>query len=258
MDEVVEKRVSENDLAMFTQRVNDLLECKYILASKRIASLLKGVVSISVFTESVAACLKNFSYATEFARNRLLVSDGDGVKAKMTLPVDRLRLFTFVFCLLAEIDSGERDFTKFLSEYFGDETNESYRKFCAEIIVPFKKAGEFLLREANPDGVDAETAQKGMAYFGAETIYVSSAVYDSVITLLNKVKAKADNDFQGGGDQRAECVEMTDAFINAFLSKNPKLIRIVWIGFKNTLLKVRGFEREVAAIKNILIEANLA
>ena len=43
----------KNDIALFTHRVNDLLECKYILAAKRISSLLKCVVSLPVLMEKV-------------------------------------------------------------------------------------------------------------------------------------------------------------------------------------------------------------
>ena len=64
-------------------------------------------------------------------------------------------------------------------------------------------------------------------------------------------------EFLGDGEQRAECVEMADAFINAVQSKNPKLIKITWIGLKNTAYSVHGFERNIANIKNVLMEANL-
>lgn len=258
MENMSETITIKNDLAVFIQRVNALLESKYILADKKISSLLKFIVSSQVLMDVLTESLKTLSYAAEFARNRLIVSDGNGVKAKMTLPVDRIRLFTFVFCLLAEIDAGERDFTKFLTEYFGAENaNDSFRKFCDEILVPFKKAGEHLLRETAPDNLDRETVQKGVSYFDAESIYVSSATSDSVINVINRVKNKVEKDFHGSGEQHAECNQITDAFVNALLSKNPKLINIVWIGFKNTLKNVKGFEREIARIKNILTEANL-
>ena len=259
MENTAETIIVKNESAMFTQRVNALLESKYILADKKISSLLKGIVSSQVLMDVLRESLKTMTYAAEFARNRLIDSDANnGVRAKMTLPVDKKRLFTFVFCLLAEIDAGERDFSKFLTEYFGAENaNESFGKFCDEIIVPFKKAGEHLLRETDTDGLDREAVQKGVSYFDAESIYVSSATSDAVIIVINKIKNKVEKDFQGGGEQYSECMQIIDAFVNALFSKNPKLINIVWIGFKNTLKCVKGFEREVARIKNILTEANL-
>ena len=167
-------------------------------------------------------------------------------------------MFTFVFCLLAEIDSGSRDLTKFLNEYFeSDSLNESYQKFCAEIIVPFKKAGENILKDADPDYVDLSSVQSGSEFFVAEGVYVSPAVNDSAITTLEKIRVRLDNDFQGDGQDRAECVEMTDALINAVLSKNPKLISIMWIGFKNTFILVKGFEKEIENLKTLFSEANL-
>ena len=258
MEKFTEQNRIQNDIYTFTQRANAMIEAKYILAAKKISSLLKGVVSIPLLTDSVAHCLKNFSYANEFARNRMLVSDGNQVKTKMTLPVDKVRLITFVFCLLAEIDSGSRDLTKFLNEYFeSDSLNESYQKFCADIIVPFKKAGENILKDADPDYVDLSSAHKGEEFFNAEEVYVSPAVSDATVTLLEKISVRLDNDFQGDGQDRAECVEMTDALINAILSKNPKLISIMWIGFKNTFMLVKGFDKEIENLKTLLSEANL-
>ena len=258
MEEITLNASRENELAVFDERVNALIESKYILADKRIASLLKGIVSGSYLMSVVEESLKTFSYATEFARNRLLVSDGDGVKARMTLPVDKVRLFTFVFCLLADIDAGKRDFTKFLTEYFGEETaNDSFRRFCGEIIVPFKKAGESLLKDTDSDAQEKEEERKGALYFGAETVYISAAVTDAVSSACARIKTKLDKDFQGGGEQRAECMELVDAFLNAVMSRNPKLIRIVWTGLKYTLRSVRGFEREIAAVKNVLVDGNL-
>ena len=144
----VEQSKTQNDLILFAERANAMIESKYILAAKKISSLLKGIVSISYLMDTVSHCLKNFSYANEFARNRKLVPDGSQVKSKLTLPNDKTRLFTFVFCLLAEIDSGERDLTKFLNEYFdAPSLNDSYQSFCADVIIPFKKAGESIIKE---------------------------------------------------------------------------------------------------------------
>ena len=258
MENIFENNKTQNDLFLFVERANAMIESKYIIAAKKISSLLKGIVSVSYLMDNVTHCLKNFSYVAEFARNRMLVSDGSQVKTKLTLPVDKVRLFTFVFCLLAEIDSGSRDFTKFLNEYFeSDSLNESYQKFCAEIIVPFKKAGENILKDADPDCVDTVAIQEGANFFNAEQIYVSPAVNDSVLNILSKTRVRLDNDFQGDTHDRAECVVVTDALINAFLSKNPKLITITWIVFKNTFMLVKGFDKEIESLKTIFSEANL-
>ncbi len=258
MEEATLSASRESELVTFNERVNALIESKYILADKRIASLLKGIVAGPYLMSVVEESLKTFSYAAEFARNRLLISDGDKVKAKLTLPVDKVRLFTFVFCLLAEIDAGKRDFTKFLTEYYGEDTaNDGFRRFCGEIIVPFKKAGESLLKDTDSDVQEREEEKKGAQYFNVETVYITAAGTDGVAATCGKIKTKLDKDFHGGGEQRAECMEVVDAFLNAVMSRNPKLIRIAWIGLKYTLKSVRGFEREIASLKNILVDGNL-
>ncbi|MBR2371407.1 MAG: hypothetical protein IKA90_00885, partial [Clostridia bacterium] len=87
MEKFTEQNRIQNDIYTFAQRANAMIEAKYILAAKKISSLLKGIVSIPLLMDNVAHCLKSFSYANEFARNRMLVSDGNQIKTKMTLPV---------------------------------------------------------------------------------------------------------------------------------------------------------------------------
>ena len=123
--------------------------------------------------------------------------------------------------------------------------------------MPFKKAGESLLKDTDSDAQEKEEERKGALYFGAETVYISAAVTDAVSSACARIKTKLDKDFQGGGEQRAECMELVDAFLNAVMSRNPKLIRIVWTGLKYTLRSVRGFEREIAAVRNVLVDGNL-
>ena len=80
---------------------------------------------------------------------------------------------------------------------------------------------------------------------------------DAVLSVLSKIMVRLDNDFQGDSGDRAECVAVADAFFSAFLTKNPKLISITWIGFKNTFMLVKGFDKEIEGLKSILVQANL-
>ena len=54
MKEVSRQNSIQNDIFLFRERVNALIESKYIIAEQKISSLLKGIVSISFLTDTVA------------------------------------------------------------------------------------------------------------------------------------------------------------------------------------------------------------
>ena len=74
MENTAETIIVKNESAMFTQRVNALLESKYILADKKISSLLKGIVSSQVLMDVLRESLKTMTYEIGRASCRERVS----------------------------------------------------------------------------------------------------------------------------------------------------------------------------------------
>ena len=250
---------NKNDLALFSEKVNDLLTSKFIISEKRITDLLKFVVSTQSLTVPLRKTIKDFSYAAEFARNKLILSDEPGaVRSKLSLPVDRGRLFAFVFCLLAEFDTHKREFSSFVMEYFYDEDiNFAYEKFLDEVIRPFKKAGEYILKDVDPDSLDSQPLKDGEEFFKAERVYISSPSYEKIITSLHFFKKKLDAEIPASSADKAEAKEVADGLTYALMSKNPKLIRLMWLAFKSACERFKGAEKFVADIKEQLTINNL-
>jgi hypothetical protein len=251
----------KNELARFSAKVNDLLASRFIISDKRIAALLKCVVSTPQLTDCIKKTNRDFSYAGEFARNRVVLYEGENgyIRSRLSLPVDKGRLFTFVFCLLAEFDSRRRDLSKFLGEYYFDEDiNVSFEKFCDEIVRPFKKAGEHILREIDPESLDAEMLEQGEGFFKAERVYISTLSYDKTVDLLNLFAKKLHGgDILATAQEKVEAAETAEALIYAIMSKNPKLIRLMWLAFKNSCGKLKGGEKSVTEVERELAAANL-
>jgi hypothetical protein len=111
--------VSNNGLALFTASINQMMESPLIMVDKQIANLLKSVTRVPELMKCLQETIKATSYATEFSRAQVVLTRPDGtVERKLKLPIEPARLFTFVVCLLMQVDSAKLNFIDFLKEYF--------------------------------------------------------------------------------------------------------------------------------------------
>lgn len=223
-----------NDLAYFTDSVNTLIESKLILVEKNIASVLKCVATVPALCNCLSETCQTMSYVTEFSRARVTWTRPDGsVEARLKMPTDRDRLFSFTVCLLAEVDGGRRNFLEFLKEYYNDSDNDiAYEKFVNEVLKPFKWAGESILQTVQPQTVTAETVSRADKFFAAETIYIDPVAFDGLLAQLDEVTRLfylAGLDAQQHFD---DVMTACDYFTNALYLKNPKILKISWIALR--------------------------
>ena len=124
-------------------------------------------------------------------------------------------------------------------------------------MKPFKRAGESILRNIDPESLDVQPQKEGEKYFAAERVYIPTDVFETLCTTLSRLRETIVNEVLGSQRESAEAEEMTLALWNAILLKNPKLIKITWIGFKNTLPKLRYTENTIRRVEGMLLQANL-
>ena len=228
--------MNTNELAFFTSSVNRLIEGQLILVDKHIATVLKSVAKSPTLCRVLSNTHKNMSYATEFSRARVTWTSVDGVReSRLKLPVDRSRQFAFVVCLLTEVDCGKRNFLDFLREYYNAGDNDaSYARFASEVLKPFKSAGENFLREVDPESLDAEYVSQAEQYFASEKMYVQTNTLAEIFSLMEEVRLIL-IDQRLGADDLAEVALTSEYLVNALYLKNPKIIKICFIAYKNTL-----------------------
>lgn len=227
-----------NELAYFTESVNALMEGKLILIDKHVASVLKCVATSPSLCHTLAETLKTMSYATEFSRARVTWTRSDGVvEARLKLPSDRNRLFAFVVCLLTEVDSGRRNILEFLKEYYNDATNEaSFAKFSKEVLKPFKHAGERILATIDPESLNAANVQQAESFFKAEKIYIETNTLRQILDQMEYIRQL----MLKANVSQAEVAEfnaVSEYMVNALYLKNPKILSVSFIAYKNTLLR---------------------
>ena len=118
--------MSINELAYFTECVNNLIDGELIMVDKNIASVLKCVVNCPVLCQCLSSSIKNTSYVTEFSRAKVTWTRSDGVVInQLKLPQDTTRLFTFVVCLLGLVKDDRRA---------GSQTEDTRRDLGVELL----------------------------------------------------------------------------------------------------------------------------
>lgn len=230
--------MNTNEIAYFTDSVNTLIEGKLILIDKHIAQVLKCVATSKTLCLNLAETVQTMSYSTEFSRARVTWTRSDGVvESSLKLPTDRNRLFAFVVCLLTEVDSGKRNILEFLKEYYNEPNNDlSYDKFSEEVLKPFKKAGEAILSQLDPASVNVAAYERAERFFKAEKIYIETSVLEQVMSEMTLV-----HQLMGARTlSQAESYEYETArecFENALNLKNPKILSVSYLAYKNTLAR---------------------
>ena len=129
------------ELELFLQKADDLLQSKYVLADIKIINLLKAIASSETILNVIKSSLDNFDYQKE-KLNILRPSTYMEDKGEVVLPEDAKTVIAFVFNLLLEIDGKKVDLNAFMQKYFfeGGSYYESYASFMTKVILPFKTA----------------------------------------------------------------------------------------------------------------------
>lgn len=176
-----------------------LSKSRYILAESKIKAVLKIVATSSLLQNALASALKGFDYGFEA---KLFAESG-------TLPSGK-KLAAFLFCLFADIDSGEVSLGDFLEKFYGSDMNAAYFSFCSEMVVPFMKETDELLR-----GNHSEI----------------SKVKECVKVLMEKINGS--EDFTAG--EKNDLCYMCDSLLGNIADKNAA--KAIIIGLRRSLRK---------------------
>jgi len=251
---------------VFNERVHNLINSHLLLADKSISSLLKCVASIPEFTSVVGRTLERISYVEEFERCRVFYFKDAKTHLRFILPNEKNRVFTLVVCLLSEIDSGRRNLLQFLHEYFPNAESDdflAYQRFAQNILVPFAKAGDSILKDLEIPtqtfgATQTETEQQpDTTNREPNTLQLETDVYKKLFYEIDAFCFKVENDSTASLLQKNECITLANALRDALLDKNEKLTRQLWIGFNNTLIVNNVNNDSCVKIQTLLQEANL-
>jgi len=135
------------ELSLFLERADELIDSKYILADIKIANLLKSIALSDTLLALFKNCLADFDYFEAqkkyLVKNQYLAAD----KGEFILPPNSRELLAFIFTTLVDIDAKRIDMSAFLSKYFYVDGSfaSAYDAFITAMIKPFKNSVKMLM-----------------------------------------------------------------------------------------------------------------
>ncbi len=115
----------------FLTACESLKNCKYVIAESKITALLKSIADNKQLYALFGRVLYGFNYNVTFSE---CVNNGT-----FSLPNEPKKAIALVFRILLDIDGEKMSLKNFLEAYFYSVSiNESYARFCLEVISPFE------------------------------------------------------------------------------------------------------------------------
>ena len=138
---------TREELDLFVERADDLIDSKYILADVKIVNLLKAVACSDVLLAIFKNCLSDFDF--HLAKKKYLVKNAfqGGDKGEFILPPNSRELLAFIFSVLVEIDNKNIQLGEFINKYFYVDGSYSsgYSAFVNAMIKPFRNSVKLLM-----------------------------------------------------------------------------------------------------------------
>ena len=141
------------ELDLFLEKADELIDSKYILADIKMAALLRAIASSDTLMALFKNCLTDFDF--QAAKKKYLVKSQflSQDKGEFVLPPNSRELLAFVLCILVDIDAKNLDLSEFINKYFFEDGSFSsgYEVFVTAMIKPFRNSVK-LLMESVLDG----------------------------------------------------------------------------------------------------------
>ncbi len=135
------------ELNLFMERADELIDSKYILADIKLANILKAIASSDTLIAIFKNCLTDFDYAE--AQKKYLVKSPylSQEKGEFILPTTSRELLAFIFNVLVDIDAKRIDLNAFIGKYFYVDGSfaSGYDAFITSMIKPFKNSVKMLM-----------------------------------------------------------------------------------------------------------------
>ena len=153
----------------FFDKCDELMDCKFILADRKISELLKSIAVSDILYSFFEHILKSFDYnkAKSLYFN---YSPDTSNKKTLLFPEEPSKKLAFIFCILVDFDCKKLDLNNFLQEYFYEDGSyfESFYVFCNQLIKPMKS----LIRQVFKNELEEPSARQ------ADSVSEENIVFD--------------------------------------------------------------------------------
>ena len=232
-----------NDIADFSSAMDDLITSKFILAEKRISTVLQTIAGNPALYDLFRQALVGYNYAVEFSKSR----SSERGRPKLVLPQNQARKIAYVFCLLMEIDTGKRSLKNFLDEYFFlPRPNQSFTLFASDMLEPFKEITEYLYVNGISSLVDEEE--------------IGYSLRREANEILSGIKEIISRTQMVGTDTKRDLFIILAGIENAITPNKADLVKALLIGFNYTVAQSQIYDLvhdHVVALKALLSDADV-
>ena len=240
---------TQEELNLFLQRTDELIEGKYILADIKIVNLLKSIAVSKTLLALFENCLRNFDYAS--AKNKYLVKNKylSDEKGQFVAPASSRELLAFVFNVLMDADSKRIELGDFVNKYFYEDGSFSsaYANFIGAMIKPFKEAVKIIMEgviegklqdpldalteaeereareKAEKERIDQENKELSKKAYGESVLKIKE------ILLADKTKVK---ESKKDDKEKQEIVLIIDMLANVVTSEDTDAIDYAFTAYK--------------------------
>ncbi len=237
-----------DELNLFLESADDLVESKYIIADVKLANFLRSIAMSNTIIAILKNCLNDFDYLD--AQRKYFVKSQQSDKGEFITPTSSRELLAFVFNILVDIDAKRIDFNQLLSKYFfvDGSCSASYEAFTTAVIKPFVNVIQMLM-EGVVDGsiqdpIEALNAQEGLkAKELAEKAQTEKRERELLMKAYGK-SLKAIKDILSADKQKVkdsklkdsskeEIILVIDMFASVLDSDDKDAIQYAFIAYKN-------------------------
>lgn len=207
----------------FLQACESLRNCKYVIAEQKIAAVLKSIADNKQLYSMFSVSLYGFNYKLVFSE---CVNSGN-----FSLPDDAKKAIALVFRILLDIDDGKISLQNFLEAYFYSVSiNESYARFCLEVIAPFEKYCRTMFSRADAF-FDIAAANNNLIYEDDVSGKLHSELKTDALNCLTKLIDISEKEITGSID-RAEFQACLKGLTQMIDSDDYNMIISTFLGVK--------------------------
>ncbi len=232
------------NLDKFSHSLNAFYSSRLIIVDKTISDFLKMLAQDNGYMAIVADSARTSDFKQEF--QKAIVNDENGLSFR--LPMNPRHVITLVVGLLFEFDRKDISVIEFVRKFYPSEaSHDSYLAFCDGIIKPFGEAFKavYLGLEEN------EHASTSIA--DLEEKPFNDKAKDECDYWLNLIMGGVLEDSSFTKSEQKDAVTLIKGMSYVTEMANPILIKLTWIGLKNTLGTRKSIYRELKEIETILI-----
>lgn len=221
----------EKEITDFIEAANHAIDGKFIVAEKRISSLLQTIAASDRLIEVFKTVTRNYDFRTEFNRAK----DKVGSRGKLVMPSTPAAFLAFAFCLLMEIDAGKRSLRELVDEFYrAPNANEQYAMFASAVLVPFRDVTEYVF------------------YNGVEGTSSGSAVNETALGFLREMNASV-NRSAVEQNRKQEFYALTQGLERAVTDDRAEYFYPLLIGIKFSIRALPEIADVLTPIFNALL-----